>query len=702
LVNDNGPVNHHRRLRRSLVFVPVTLVVALAVSTPTASSAPGRPAQVMTTRSTSRSVLTVGTQVLKQCADSPVAYCGKLRVPLNWETPSSPPDISVCFTWRPATDTQLSALGTVVPVEGGPGYPSSGSVVAQGLAGYYAMYGALLARYDMLTVDLRGTGCSTPLDCPALQDYSGPTGTTAFQAVVGACGAALNRRWKASSGTYVHASDLFTSAPAADDLAAVVEALDLGAVNLYGDSYGSWFAQVFAARFPDLVRSLTLDSTYQVLGLDPWYRTSIEAMPLDFDLACSQSPQCAATGGSAWAQISALAARLRAAPVSGNVPGPSGNREHVTMGVEGLVNLVSDAAEDPYIYRGLDGAAGALLDEDDAAPLLRLYAQRLAFDELYFEVRPSEYSVDLYMAVSCLDYPQLFDMSSSPSGRRRQLAAAEATLPASTFAPFTTKEWLAVDQNTEAFTSCLDWPAPEIAQPPVATPAPLLPPDMPVLILGSQLDTWTPPAGVPEVEDELGADSRFVLFNGATHVVGESYDPIAACASSIIDQFVMNPASLQTIDASCAADLPNVRGLPVYPSSLAAVPPLTETPASTMSVSDLQLVAAAVMTAGDAVARYAAIFASHDDGLYGGTARFMGGTIELSGDELVPGVGVSGTVRVRGADQLVTAKLTAASSIAGVGPTTLVASWPDFGSSATATVTASFDDMSLTGTMPAP
>jgi hypothetical protein len=108
------------------------------------------------------------------------------------------------------------------------------------------------------------------------------------------------------------------------------------------------------------------------------------------------------------------------------------------------------------------------------------------------------------------------------------------------------------------------------------------------------------------------------------------------------------------------------------------------------------------MTAGDAVARYAAIFASHDDGLYGGTARFMGGTIELSGDELVPGVGVSGTVRVRGADQLVTAKLTAASSIAGVGPTTLVASWPDFGSSATATVTASFDDMSLTGTMPAP
>ncbi len=695
-------MSHHRRLRRSLVFVPVTFVVALALSTPDAGSAPAAPTTVRATELGHSASLAVGTQVLKECAPHPLAYCGSLRVPLNWEAPSAPPDISVCFTWYPATDTQLPALGTVVPVEGGPGYPSSGSVVPHGLAGYYAMYGGLLARYDMLTVDLRGTGCSTLLDCPALQDYSEPTGTAAFQAVVGACGASLNRRWKTSSGAYVHASDLFTSAPAADDVAAVLEALDLGAVNLYGDSYGSWFAQVFAARFPSLVRSLTLDSTYQVLGLDPWYRTSIEAMPLDFDLACSQSPQCAAVGGSAWAQIGRLAARLRAAPVSGVVPGPSGDRERVTMGVEGLVNLVSDAAEDPYIYRGLDAAAGALLDEHDPAPLLRLYAQRLAFDELYFHVRPAEYSVDLYMAVSCLDYPQLFDMASSPPARRRQLAAAEAALPASTFAPFTTKEWLDVDQNTEAFTSCLDWPAPEIAQPPVATPAPLLPPNLPVLILGSQLDTWTPPAGVPEVQDELGADSRFVLFNGATHVVGESYDPIAACASSIIDQFVTDPASLQTIDATCAASLPNVRAVGVYPASLAAVPPLAETVGAKVSEQNLELAAAAVMTAGDAVARYAAIFASHDDGLYGGTARFVDGTFELSGDELVPGGAVSGTVRVRGADELVTAKLTATSSTAGASPATVVAHWSDFGAAATANVTASFGDASVTGTMPAP
>ena len=46
----------------------------------------------------------------------------------------------------------------------------------------------------------------------------------------------------------------------------MIEALQLGKVDLYGDSYGSFFAQVFASRFPQLVRSVTLDSTYETNG----------------------------------------------------------------------------------------------------------------------------------------------------------------------------------------------------------------------------------------------------------------------------------------------------------------------------------------------------------------------------------------------------------------------------------------------------
>ena len=84
----------------------------------------------------------------------------------------------------------------------------------------------------------------------------------------------------------MHASDLFNTAYSARDVARVLRALRLGRVDLYGDSYGSWFAQVFASRYPGMLRSVTLDSTYQVLGLDPWYTTTVSPPGAPSPQAC--------------------------------------------------------------------------------------------------------------------------------------------------------------------------------------------------------------------------------------------------------------------------------------------------------------------------------------------------------------------------------------------------------------------------------
>ena len=81
----------------------------------------------------------------------------------------------------------------------------------------------------------------------------------------------------------MHASDLFNTAYSARDVSGVLRALRLGRVDLYGDSYGSWFAQVFASRYPGQLRSVTLDSTYQVLDLDPWYTTTVVTARRAFD-----------------------------------------------------------------------------------------------------------------------------------------------------------------------------------------------------------------------------------------------------------------------------------------------------------------------------------------------------------------------------------------------------------------------------------
>jgi pimeloyl-ACP methyl ester carboxylesterase len=641
--------------------------------------------------------LRVGTQTLQRCGTG--TYCGTLRVPLDWQLPGSP-DISVCYQWYPATGTG-PATGTVMPVEGGPGYPSIGSVAPDG---YAAMYGPLLKHDNMLAIDLRGTGCSTVINCPSLQNYTGASGSLALAAVVGQCGDSLNKRWRAPDGSWIHASDLFTSGPAAEDVAAVVSALGIGQVDLYGDSYGSWFAQVFAARYPSLVRSVVLDSTYQVQGLDPWYRSTIATMPGDFNTVCAESPACAvfnrgAAGGSSWTRISKLARYLSAHTVSGTVPGPDGTRQRISMNAVGLVNLVSDAAEDQAIYAALDAAARALLGGGQAAPLLRLYASRLSTDELYFGQPVADYSVGLYMAVSCLDYPQPFPLVPSLSARLADLKSAERALPAGTFAPFSTAQWLAMDQNTETYTSCLDWPAPTIAQPTIAAKPPFLPASMPVLILGGSLDTWTPPVGVPAVREQIGGDSRFVEFDSETHVVGEG-DPYG-CASTLIQEFVADPAALRSLDASCASQIPTVRAVGSFPSSLAAVVPV-RLRSGTASATQARLAAAAVDTAGDALARYASVGASPDAGLYGGkvTASASGLSFRLSSDQLVPGVTVSGTVTVHGST--VSAVLSAVLSAAGPGGVSVsrvTASWPLYGVAATASVRL---PSGTAGSMPAP
>ncbi len=654
------------------------------------------------------SQLRVGTQMLTQCQSAPLAYCGTLAVPLDYGAPASPL-ISIAYRWYPASAPPGGeAAGTVVPVEGGPGYPSIGSVSFESAgapSGYSMMYGPLLRSFNMLAIDDRGTGESTPLKCPALQSFTGESGGEAFQQTAATCAAALNHRWKYAGGSWVHASDLFTSAPAAEDMAAVIDALGVGPVDLYGDSYGSFFAQVFASRFPQLVHSVVLDSTYETVGLDPWYRSTIESMPAAFDAACSRSPACAsAAPGPSWSRIAALANSLREHPIAGTVPGPSGESQKLSMGVTGLVNLVSDAAEDTNIYRELDAAARALLDAADPAPLLRLYAQRLAVDEAYFGEPVREYSVELYLATSCLDYPQLFDMSSSPALRAQELAAAEAALPAATFSPFSTVEWLTQDENTEAYTACLDWPSPTIAQPPTTGSLPLFPSALPVLVLGGELDTWTPAAGVPRVLAEIGGHARFIDLANSTHVVGEG-DTV--CGATLVQEFVSDPQALDSLNASCAPAVAPVHTVGVYAASLSEEPPLTAAPGSGATRAELQLAAAAVSTAGDAIARYQATEAKHDRGLAGGSVSVTkgGSLLTLLGDRLVPGVAVSGTVKLAPAPdpedgETVLAMLSAKAQ--GMRRASFTATWTTSGAGAEAQLVGAVGKQAIAGNMPAP
>ena len=636
-------------------------VIAAAVALSAAmSSAPSAFASV----APAGQVLRIGAVTLQPCRsgfrDHP-AWCGSLPVPIDYSDPLAPM-IDIGFMWFPASEP--AALPTIVAEEGGPGFPSTGSRSL-----YVPLFAPLLIHRNLLLVDNRGTGRSTLINCPSLEHFPGIEPNPAFLLAVQQCGDALDHHWRRTDGTWVHASDLFNTANSARDLAGVLRALRTGAVDLYGDSYGTWFAQTFASRYPSLLHSLTLDASYQVLGLSPWYATTVTVAHTAFNTVCALSVACSmAAPGPSWARIGALARDLRVAPIVGQTVDTSGHRVTITVDIRALVDLVNDAGFDASptgmdagVYRELDAAARAWLEHRDGAPLLRLTAQSYGFDNFSFGTTLN-YSDGLYFAVACTDYPQLFHMSATPAERQRELAAAIAALPADTFAPFTTQEWLSVDAYTEAYTACLDWPAPVHRDPPIVIRPPLIPASVPVLVLGGTLDSLTPLLdGGTVVTRQMGASARLIRVVNTTHVTAE-VDPFN-CASDLVRTFVANPGLLFSLDASCASQIPVVRSVGVFPEHVSGEPAAQPLPGNRVDMAGLRAVTAAVESAGDAIYRSEYLGIPNGTGLRGGTftiAASAGGSalLRLVGVKWVDDLAVSGVVRWAPKSGAVTATLT--------------------------------------------
>ncbi len=593
-----------------------------------AAPAAGNPAAPTAPAPTS-SALRVGGLTLTRCdlGLTRPSWCGTIHTPLDWADPASA-RIPIAFGWVPASAT---ATGTVVAQEGGPGYPSTGTAVD-----YARMLGPLLAHRNLLLMDQRGTGRSGALNCPTLQTVDPLTDRFAQRAA--ACADQLNHTYRDRHGHWMHASDLFTTANSVRDLAELITALRIGKVDYYGDSYGTYFGQSFITHFPQLVRSAVLDSAYETVGLDPWYRTTITTARAAFDKVCERALGCPA--GSSWMRIAELAALLRAHPVTGQTVGVHDTLVTVTVDVRALVNIINDAGYDTEPYRELDAAVRAYLDDRDAAGLLRLWARDIGWDYSDYVARPSYFSDAQYMAVACTDYPQLFSMRATPTTRAAQLDAAIRRLPAGTFAPFSTREWLSTLNYTEAYTGCLDWPAPtHPADPPVTGLAAMRAAHVPTLVLNGQLDSLTPAPDGQRVADQLGSGyARAVVAANTVHLVAlANPNP---CGATMVRAFIATPA--RPLDTACAATVPPIRAVPAFSRLLADVPPAY----GRASLTDRRLAAVAVAEAGDAAYRYDSIFGAHDRGLRGGRIDYShgGATAVLAGTHWTIDTAVSGTL----------------------------------------------------------
>jgi pimeloyl-ACP methyl ester carboxylesterase len=533
-----------------------------------------------------RHPIRVGTVTIPPCQASVLAWCTRIKVPYDYRNPAAG-TIKIGFRWYPATRGR--AVGTILAVEGGPGFATTGTA-----ADYRAAFRPLLRRRNLLLINLRGTGNSSVFLCRALQYWTVKDSIAAYTADTGKCGRQLNhtRRLKGGGG-YVHASDLYTTANAARDVAVVLRRLRTGKVDLYGDSYGTFFSQVFTARYARMLRSVTLDAAYPVRATNPWYPQTIRTARGAFTASCQRSIACrSAAPGSSWARIARLAAYLRAHPVAGRTRKGYGRVITERVGVAQLIELVNNAGTDSLVYRELDPAARALLLHHDAAPLLRLAATDLYTGN---SGPVHEFNDGLYQATTCLDYPQPFSYRSRAARRKAQYDAYAAALPRRMFAPFTVREWITEPQ--EEFDACLSWPAPAHRDPPITSPPPYAQRTLPVLVLSGDLDSLTTPLEGRQAARDMGPSARWILMRGDTHV--NALADTFGCADHLVRAFMAAPATLRRLDASCAARTPEVRTVGRFARRLAGLPPAVAAAGDRAGRQGLRLAAVAAAVTGD-------------------------------------------------------------------------------------------------------
>ncbi len=376
----------------------------------------------------------------------------------------------------------------------------------------------------------------------------------------------------------------------------------------------------------------------------------------------------------------------------------SARHGRTTALVKALVSVAFGATYGPTVYRELPGALRAALHAD-RGPLLRLTAEALYGGS---GGAPRDYSEGLDAAVSCHDYPQLYDMTAPPATRQVQYAAsvrAQQRSDSQLYAPFTIGEYLASDWELADW--CLQWPVSPAAHP-AGPPGPPTGsyPDVPTLVLSGELDSITTAAEGAQVAAQFPAARQVVVAN-SFHVtaMGDTDD----CAVRVVRRFVVNPrGGLTASRLACVNQVPPVRAVARYDRSFQQTPPARGTAASRLG---LRAAAAAVGTAADLVDRWFGNYTGHGFGLRGGGWSYSGDRVvrfRLRGVRLTRDLPVSGRVTWSRYTHRVRADLNLGGSVAGVTGGTVHATWDSRRAGGRATIRGFIGGSAVAATMPAP
>jgi pimeloyl-ACP methyl ester carboxylesterase len=374
------------------------------------------------------------------------------------------------------------------------------------------VYGDIRRRRDIVLVDLRGTGQSSPLFCPEL-DAPGADGIydpdlLSVPAVQG-CRARLEKT-----------RDLrfYTTEIAVDDLEEVRQALGYGPINLYGTSYGSRVAQVYMRRHPKSIRAvamkgvvpatMAMPETHARAGQDAWQALVSRCAK---DTACHQAYPLIDV------ELRELLKRLEATPLMTLPASPQRPEARIRVSRGLFAEAIRNVLYTP------DGLAQApklihqLLNGDDRGIVETALAGRRTLGG-------ERLAAGFFLSVTCAeDVPYL--------------SAKADGMATGTFGG----NYRLVQQRA----ACAEWPRGTVStahrQPTTSA--------IPTLLMSGELDPVTPPWGAEEVARHL-SKSRHVVFRNNGHPIGNA-EP---CISPMVEQF-LNQGSVDGLDLRCVASI---------------------------------------------------------------------------------------------------------------------------------------------------
>jgi pimeloyl-ACP methyl ester carboxylesterase len=469
----------------------------------------------------------------KPCLDSDFT-CVTMMLPRDHF--ANAPDASLPVTFAISLATEPSK-GTLIYAVGGPG--GSGLQIAQDYVD--ALDPDFTAQINIVFFDQRGVGPDTGFSCVDAQaaldradmPLDDPAATIAtVQTYVDDCIAEIDDEELLKT---------VDTDQAIRDIEAFRQAIGAPKVWVYGESYGTQFAQEYATAFPTAIAGVILDGVVDLnLGFAEFYRSYTAASEKILERVFAECDRITACRndmeGDAVAVYDALAARLKEAPVTLDFPLGSGEVAQRSLTTAMLENSAF------YALYGPGGRADflralAAASRNDLIPMLRLGYSDLGVDsEDETGVFDAGYFPASYYAINCTDYAE--------SDQDSKSLALSILADAAEYAK--TNPRLLRTYYLERVV-CAIWPH----KGELERPAQFAGGDYPTLVMNSNTDPITP---IPQAYAVFNnaKNAHMVVMQNGPHVI---YGWGLACPDVIVSNLIANGTAPDADVQLCEQDL---------------------------------------------------------------------------------------------------------------------------------------------------